>query len=62
MQLRLDGDFTQEDMRTVIANPGFFNCFGDRELRHVPPSVACIAHTAEVADPYAGLTGNQVCT
>jgi len=60
----VDGDaaLTQDDMRVVVANPSFFGCFGDRELRHMSPSVACIPPDPGVDDddPYASLTGNQV--
>jgi len=61
-QLRPLRQGSQENLRTVIGNPSFFTCFSDRELREVPPAVACIAPGADVTDAYANLTTNQVCT
>ena len=61
-QLRPLRDGSQDDLRTVIGDPGFFNCFGGRELRQVPPSVACMAPDSDGTDAYANLTANQVYT
>jgi len=60
VQLRPLRDKSREDIRPVMANAGVFNCFGSRELREVPPSVACMPPDPDVADPYVNLTTNQV--
>jgi len=61
-QLRPVSDASQDDMRTLFGNAALLGCIGNRELREVPPSVACIQPDENGTDIYADLTSNQVFT